>query len=453
MTDYQQYFQHADVQLYQFYMYFLFVAVLAAYLVFKSNSKYKIELFFISFYLLTGNLNKLLTTKIPGFGLIEIQPSRFLYFLLFFLIVRKMVFSRTRFHLTFDKKMPWFQMALLAYVILLMVSVLVNSAELGMVRVLDRIVDTMAFLVIMVSLSLMKDKHSYNLIGKSMIIGAVISSVVSIIQLSFDHYFLRIGDARIAFDGLLRSNGIFETEYFNSYYLIIAIAWTLIKIKNNYLKMALVSLFTLGVLTSFQRMSWLIVALVIVTYLAYIKKVALEKLVLIGLTGFAVLLSLSIFYYQEIANSALVRERLTDSVQRREGYYWLVLDNIGEKPLFGFGNLKNDIYYNEMLRITGDRNRAMAVTGDLHSGYFSALFLYGIPAFVCFLLFVLLSVFYYASSYKVDKYFAIPFLVSIIYMIANLTNTFLFLTYIAILFAIHIGIGMGINQIQENSAS
>lgn len=449
MKDYQRYFNWAEIHLEHFYAYFLIALAIAIYLVYRSDSKYKLELFFISFYLLTGNLNKLLTFKIPGFNLFEIQPVRFIFLLLLFLTLRKTLFSREKFNLSADRNVPWFLVALFAYVLSLVVSVLVNGPEIGIGEVLETIVDAVAFLILIFGLSLMADRPSYDLIGRSIIIGAVASSLISLVQLAIDPYFLRIGDDRIAFGGFIRSNGIFEAEYFNSYYLIVAISWTLITVKNDLLKTALVGLFTLGVISSFQRMSWVILALVLVTYLIYIKKVAFEKLALAGLSFLAVLLTIFIFYNQDISKSSLVNERLADNVRGREGYYAMVFDNIGEKPLFGYGDLKNEVYYENMLRITRDRDRATAVSGDLHSGYFSALFLYGIPAFICFSLFVLLSAIYYARWSQKDLYFVIPFLVSIIYMVGNLTNTFLFLKYIAVLYAIHIGIGMGINQIRE----
>jgi hypothetical protein len=453
MNDSAQYFgfEMAKVNLEYFYAYFLLAAVIAFFLVYKSKSKYKIELFFMSFYLLTGNINEILTIKIPGFGLFEIQPERFIFLSLLFLVFRKTFLSRNQSHLHFNKKIPWFGVALLGYIIMLVLSVIINISDVGISVSLRRIVGAVTFLVFIISLRVMADKPSYDLIGKSFIVGAVLSSIVSLIQLLRDPYFLRIGGDRIAFGDILRSNGIFSTEYFNSYFLIIAITWTLTTVKNNYLKISLVTLFSLGVLSSFQRMSWLILALVIITYLVYVQKLGLEKLALISLSGLALILSISIFYYQDIMNSSLVKERLTDSVDRRQGYYSMVLDNIGKKPLFGYGGLENEVYYVNIMRITGDRDRASAQSGDLHSGYFSALFLYGIPAFICFVLFVLLSVFYYARLYKENVYFVIPFLVSVLYMIGNLTNTFLFLKYISVLFAIHIGIGMGINQIREGS--
>ena len=449
MNDFAENLIQPELQLSHFYIYFIFAAIVALFLIIKSDSKYKIELFFLSFFLITGNLNELLTIKIPGFSFFEIQPERFLFLMLLFFIFRKSLLSRKKLRLTFDRKVPWFEVALFVYVLMLTASQIVNSTEIGMENAIKTILEALAFLVIMVGLKLMANKPSYDLIGKSIIIGAVISSLVSLVQLSIDPYFLRIGDARVAFGDVLRSNGLFTAEYSNSYYLIIAIAWTLTTIKKNWLKISLIFLFTLGVLSTFHRMSWIILALVSVIYLVYIYKLAFEKILLIGLSCLALFLSLSIFYYQDFMNSTLVQERLTEPVDGRKGYYTIVLDNVDKKPFFGFGGYNNEVYYVNMLRITSSRDRATGVTGGFHSTYFSVLFLYGIPAFVCFVFFVLFSVFYYAKSGMENLYFVIPFLVSIIYLIGSLTNTFLFLSYLSVLFAIHIGIGMGIKKINK----
>lgn len=451
MNDYSQYFEFAvtDGRLLHIYIYFIFAGAMAFYLTLKSKAKYKFELFFLSFYLLSGNLNIILTLKIPGFDFFELQPLRLIYLLLFFFIMRKTLFSSKRLKLTTNINMPWFEIALFGYVVFLTVSIFFTVYP----EELKTIIDAFAFLIIMVAFRIMADRPSYDLIGKSIIVGAVISSLVSLIQFSADPYFMRIGDNRLAFGSFIRSNGIFSTEYYNSYFLIVAISWTLVSVKNNFTKTVLISLFSLGVLSSFQRMSWIILALVFLIYFVHINKISIEKMALLALSGLVLLLSISIFYYKDIMNSTVVKERLSNTAGGREGYYTMVLDNFGEKPLFGYGNLKNDVYYENLLRITQDRDRATATTGDLHSGYFSALFLYGIPAFTCFVLFVLLSVFYYSRSLGKDPYFVIPFLVSIIYMVSNLTNTFLFLKYISVLYAIHIGIGMGIKKLNEQGYS
>ena len=220
MKEFPKYFEFmvTDGQLRNIYMYIVFAGALAFYLIRKSESKYKIELFFISFFLLTGNINSLLTIKIPGISFFEIQPERFIFLLLLFFIVRKSLFSKTKSNSRAIKKVPWFLVMLVAYIFLLIVSKLVNLSELEVSEAFKTILESFAFLVIIAAFRLMADLPSYNVVGKSMIIGAVVSSLVSIVQLGYDSYFLRIGDYRPAFGNSIRSNGIFSTEYYNSYF-------------------------------------------------------------------------------------------------------------------------------------------------------------------------------------------------------------------------------------------
>lgn len=450
MIDFNNYFSWPDVQLWHFFVYFAVAAVVAFFLTQRSKTKYKLELFFISFYLLTGNINELLTIKIPGISFFEIQPTRFIYLMLGVFIIRKTFFSNERSSLK-NKKTPLFILALYAFVGMLVISVVFNIGHMGFSEGIKVILDAIAFLILVAAVRLMADMPSYKLIGESIIIGAVLTSCISFIQVFVDPYFLRIGDARLAFGTLLRPNGLFDAEYSNSYFLIIAIVWTLISVKKNSLKVFLVCLFSLAVISTFMRMSWIILFLVLVTYLLFVQKVAVEKLLLAALTGLVILLTTSIFYYQDFIKSAFVQERLTESVDGRKGYYAIVLDNIGKKPLVGYGDINHEVYYVNMLRITNSRERADGLTGGFHSTYFSVLFFYGIPAFVCFILFVILTIVYFAKSRKGNLYLVLPFLVGILYMIGNITNTFLFLSYLSVLYAIHIGIGMGIKNLKEAS--
>jgi hypothetical protein len=224
-------------------------------------------------------------------------------------------------------------------------------------------------------------------------------------------------------------------------------------VENKTLRFSLMGLFSIGVITSFQRMSWVILLLIIFIYLVFIEKAAFEKLTLAALSGLAVVLLISIFYYRDIMNSTFVQERLSDSVGGRMGYYSLVFSTIGEKPLFGFGDLNNEDYYRTMLQITKSRDRAAGVVGDLHSGYFSSLYLYGVPAFVTFTLFAVLAVVYFARLYSKKLFYSIPFLVGLLFMIGNLTNTLLFLKYFAMLYSIHLGVGLGMRELDEKAYS
>jgi len=351
MNDITQYFSFdmSGVQLSHFYAYLVLAALISFVLVIKSKSKYKIELFFLAFYLLSGNINDLTVIVIPGFSLFEIQPKRFIYLMLLFFIFRKLVFSKKK--VQYDFKMPWFQVALYGYIALQTLSIFVNAFPSELKTVLDAV----AFLIIMFGLKLIADKPSYDLIGKSIIICAVLSSIVAILQIGVDPYFLRIGDNRAAFGQVLRSNGIFRAEYYHSYLLIIAITWTLTTIRKNWLKVSLVCLFSLGVFVTFHRMSWVILVLLLLTYFIYIQRVAIQKLLVFAMLGIALLLSLSIFFYQDIMNSTLVKERLTDTSGGRDGYRDLVLNNIDERPILGFGNFDHDFFYRQIILL---RNKA-----------------------------------------------------------------------------------------------
>lgn len=443
LKDYNEYFAWPNVQIEHFYIYFLFALLIAGYLVYKSKSSYKFEIFCLSFYFLSGNINNLLTLQIPGLTFFEIQPKRFIYLLFAFLIIRKTLFSKNKLTAIRNIKIPAFVYSLFGFVFLLFVSILANSTSVEISEGSKTMLDAFAFIIIIAAIYLMADKPSYEVIGKSFILGGMATSLVSIIQLSMNPYFLRIGEARMAFGNLMRSNGIFTAEYYNAHFLILAMIWVLLTVKNKMLKNSLVILYAFGIFSTFQRMSWIILALVLFTYLILIKKVALQKLLVVGLAMLALVLSLTLVYSKEIMQSSIVEDRLSASIEGRKDYYSMVLENIDKRPIFGFGNYDNEVYYTNMLRITSSRDRATGVAGGVHNGYLAAMFLYGIPTFLCFTLFALLSVLYFLRSLKRHPYMALPLAAGIIFVVGNFTNTFLFLSYLSILYAIHIGIGLG----------
>ena len=173
MVDYQRFFEWPNVQIAHFYAYLGLALVVAAYLVFRSRSAFKFELFFISFYLLTGNINDLLIIRIPGFSLFEIQPVRLIFILLGILLLRKTLLSKNGIRLFPDGKIPWFILALGCYILFQISAVLVNSTEMELSDVLVSIYDSIAFFVLLIGLQIMADRPTYTIIGRTMIIGAV----------------------------------------------------------------------------------------------------------------------------------------------------------------------------------------------------------------------------------------------------------------------------------------
>ncbi|MFK7808595.1 MAG: O-antigen ligase family protein [Saprospiraceae bacterium] len=435
-----------DADLPLWYAYFFIALCITVYLIYKSKPKYPFEIGALLFYLLTGNASRILTLDI---GIIDIQPPRAIFLILSFFLVRKIFYGTEKVFPQSLWRMPWFMVFLYAYVIFLTVSQITHVGQIKPMKIVTNAIENVNFLVIIYALIIIIDKKTLELIAKAMIITAIFSCIISILQIGYHPLFMRLGDHRIAFGSLLRANGLFSAENYNSYFLIITMIWTLITVHKPILKWSLIGLFIVGVLITFHRMSYLIMSIIFAIYFLKLDKIRLDRVIILSLGGATCLLALFVFFQAEIMGSSFVQERMTDHVDGRKGYYTMVFDNIGDKPVFGFGGKKNDVYYQAMIRITGEMNRATGTTGGIHSGYFSTLFYYGIPACFFFTTFILLTIYYFGYMTRYHLFFAIPFIMAIIYCIGSFTNTFLFDRYLAILFAIHIGVGMGARHMME----
>lgn len=427
------------------YLYFLFALSLSAYWVYNSELKDKFEVFILSFYLMTGNLNDLLTFAIPGISFFEIQPDRFLFFMFLFFLVRRLYLSKDSFEFKNFWNIPWFMIILVLYAIFKIISLNSHTDSIEFSEIIIKSLHVVNILVIIFALRIIYSPELINILGKTILVGAISTCFVSFLQMGVDPMFARTGDVRIAFGSVYRANGIFNAEYFSSYYLIIASAWVLTKFKNETLKIGLVSLFFLGIFLTFHRMSWLLFVVVLAVYFLFLAKPQMDKLLLAGMSGLTILLLIFLVFQREIVNSTLVKERVTEEVGSRFGYYDMVFDNIGKKPVLGYGSHNNEVYYYSMLHITRMRERATGAAGGIHSGYLSALFYYGVPAFLFYTFFVLSSVVYFGRLYiKTNQpIFSITFVLALVYGIANMTNTLLFSEYLGIYFAIFLGLGLG----------
>lgn len=433
----------AGINLILIYGYLTLAFIISSYLVMKSKTVHKFELFVIIFFLMSGSYNELLKLRIPGF---DLHLERILYFTCIFFLVRRFFSSGSRMRNTSGKQ-PVFLLLFYFLVGSVIISQLTHINEIDLADMVVRIFNHLSIICVFFVASMIVDKEVLKTIGKAIIIGAVFSAVISLIQIGVDQMFMRIGDNRPAFGSLLRSNGIFDGEYINSYFLIIASYWVLVSVKNNFLRNILVGLFFAGVISTFQRMSWVVLALTMLIYFWRIAPPRLDRLIFTGLMGLAVFLTVFLFSYRDIMNSTLVKERLSDSVKGRKGYWEMVLTNIGDKPLFGFGDKNNEVYYHNMLLVTHNRDRATGDAGDIHNGYLQIMFFFGIPSSLLFLLMVVMSVLYYKGLVGHHLFFTIPCLVAILFLIANLTNNFSFTKQLSIFYMIHMGLGHGVRHL------
>ncbi len=432
------------------YVFLVLAAILTFGLLLQTQVKDKIEHFALGFFLMTGNFNDALTFKVPGVSFFEIQPDRFLFLLFSFYLFRKLFFSKEQQGGNFSTgKVPVFLIFLVLNMLFIIISLFANLGPVEFKDAMVSSVNILNFGIIILALQRFLTKESIDFLGKTIIICAVFSSIISVLQVAVDPAFLRVGDFRGAFGSVLRANGIFKAEYTNGYILITAIIWTLTTMRNHALKFLLIGFFTLGVFLTFHRMSWLVLAIVLTVYFLMYERPALTTLSFLSLGGLSLLIVLFISFHSNIMNSSLVQERLNDSIDGRKGYYTMVLDNYDKRPIFGFGNRNNEVYFHSMMQITRKRERATGEEGGIHNGYFEILFFYGVPAFLSFILFIFSGMIYFWRLSRFHLFFAIPLLFTIVYAMSNMSNTLNYGRYLSVIFAIILGIGMAARHLKE----
>jgi hypothetical protein len=425
------------------YIFLFFMFLVALRLVKECDTKYKFELLLVIFYLLTGSLSRILTFGIPGISFFDIRPDRALLLTFGFLLLRRLWITPEKSKDELPMKLPLFKLMLNLMVIAIGVSLIWHINQLGLKEVITTYLKPVNTLLIIYGLSVISSRNTIYGVGKAVVIAAAVSSVISIIQLGINPDFLRSGEARIAFGGFLRSNGIFSTERLNGFFLMTAMSWILIMIKERVtLKYALIALYLVGILCTFHRMTWLITGILLFAYFIFVEKLAYEKMILVGLIGITMIVSVAMIYMEDIKESTVVQERLLDSVDGRKGYYAFALESVKDKPFLGYGSKQNEAYYTGMMLVTGNKERATGAEGGLHSGYISMMFYYGIPSAIFFTAFVILVIFYFGRLSMFNPFFLIPTFMSIFYAIGNITNTNLF-SYAAIIYMMHIGLGLG----------
>lgn len=427
-----------------FILYILLSGVYTFWLTMKSKTEGRLVTFLLAWFLMMGSYTMIVRLKLPGISFFEIQPDRFIFLLFSFILISTFLYAKRR-SINKDVYRPIqspFEKVLEYYIIFVIISKITHIKGEG---VPDTVVEITEILTAYITYLMVKrygDKGMIQVFGRVIITTAIISSLVAILQIVHDSYFLRIGDNRIAFGSLLRANGIFSREYNHSYFVILGMVWTMVGIHKDTIKFPLIGLFLIGVFCSFMRMSWIIAFLVFMLYILIVRKLRFSILLVSGISIATVIMFVLMVFSRQIFGSTLVEERLSDGIESRFGYYEMVLVNIPNKPIFGYGGRKNEVYYNWMLKITGQLVRATGERGSIHNGYLANMFFYGIPAFILFVWFIYLLIKYFSGLAKQNQFYSIPLFMCILYMIANLTNSFLLNKYLGLVLAIHIGLGV-----------
>lgn len=419
------------------------LSLFTLYAIWKSQGSFltKLVAFIVCHYLVTGEYDYAYTIPAPGF---DFQPVRLMFFSFAFILFYDNFLTRKK---SLDNGPPvfaWFEIFLFILVGYNIISQFFHIGELEFKDIIVTCMNQMYVLIIYLTMKKYASRELIRLVCLFMIVGAVIASLIGIAQMVMDPLFMRIGDYRIAYGTFLRANGSFTNEYFYAYFVITALTWTIIFVKKPLIKFPLMGLFILGTFISFQRMSWVVLTLVMALYVFKILKIRYEIMAFISIGAAIILISVVLIFSRDIMGSTLVKQRLSEKPEGRLGYWGMVINNIGKSPFTGYGSTKSKTYFEQMLKVTKSRVRATAAEGDLHSGYLSSMFYFGIPSFVFFVLFNISTILYFIKLIPRHQFFAIPFLLAVLYLVANGTNTLLFDKYISIPLAIHLGLGMGV---------
>jgi hypothetical protein len=435
----------------EYHIYVFIALLISIYLTIKNNPDNKFITFIIAFWILAGSvLNTeyfIIDIKSLPF---DFQPTRIIFIL--FCIYLLITYITEHDKEQVNVKNAKFEIFLYLFIFL---SIIVDTIHtLDILTLKDLILNAtniLTFLVIYLVLKIKADGGMVKVFGKALLIVCTISSLIGIYQFLFDPLFCNVGFLREAFGRSYRSNGIFHAEYIQSYFLIPGIILALLTMHKSLLKYTLVSLFLLGIIVTFHRMSWIITIALIVFYHIEVKKrkvwqvISVVVCIGVALLYFSSMLSLNL---NKFRRSSLVRERLlSDTMSGRMAFYGMVIKKIRQSWLIGFGSEKSKTYYYGMLEAGAPKSYAIGEKGGIHNGHLDVMFYRGIPVFLVYSLFLILAFHYFwnLSKYEHVLYF-IPLSETIKFILSNMTNSFSLNSDIGILFAIITGCGIAVFQ-------
>jgi len=308
------------------------------------------------------------------------------------------------------------------------------------------------------------DRNTINNLVKVLVIFSVFSCFVSLSQVFISKELFHFGVQRHAFGEIFRATGIFHSEYTLAFFHITIISFLLIY----YQKIYLILLNCIPVILSFHRLSYLILITIFLCYaIGNIKKKKVHMLSFITLF-FLVLLAFysSIFTnysVQDLFQSPLYRERMSaDTLSGRAEQYKNAVFMM-KKHFFGIGSYYSERYYNYAAKIgqvhgveiydtdLGEITGLRKVGYIVHNGFLGAGTRYGFLGLFCFLFMCGSCFIYFMEKFKHsgNKSFVIPLLISLTWILYNMTQDFSDLKHY---YAIHFAIILGIfsNLIENN---
>ena len=433
------------------YIYIIITLFIAIYLTLKNNPIHKYITFIIAYWLLAGSVlnTEYFIIDIKGLP-IDLQPSRiiFILFTIYLILVRAGKIKNVK----VNTQEPKFEKYLFIYIFFSIVVDLIHTIDILTTK--DIIVNStkiLTFLVIYLVLKRTADERMIKTLFKALIIVCIFSSIIGIYQFLVDKSFFRFGVERWAFGESLRSNGIYYGEDVQTYFLVPGIILVLFTIKNKILRNSLVSLFLIGTIVTFHRMSLFVTILILILYFIWIEKKKVWKMVTIGISICVILVAFFKIFFPEInqiMNSDFTQERLlADTATGRIAFYNMAIKELPNQWLLGVGSSKSDVYYRGILSAGGGKKEALGEVGGIHNLYLGMAYFQGLPGTIIFILFLVISFIYFLRLSRTVSIFYFIIVFDIVkYILRNMTQGCGLTTYGGLLLAIFLGLGVAVYQ-------
>ena len=267
------------------------------------------------------------------------------------------------------------------------------------------------------------------------------SSLVGIIQFLINPEFLKVGSIREAFSGRPRSNGVFRSEYSQSYFLIPSLIVALTAVRARIVRSVIVILILSGIFITFHRMSWIATIMTLFILSVFKAPSRIRTISAWALSLGAIVLLLALFGGERLYQSSdLVYQRLTsNTMSGRLDIFEVALNRIQTSWLVGIGSVKSNLYFLDMTQ-GGAKDFAAGEIGGIHNLYLNMAYLYGIPITLIYISFLLSMAFFFWRRAASQYLSYIAALVVTVFLSANLTNWFYPYADVSLLMAILAGL-------------
>jgi len=433
-------------------MYAAFVVAmicLAALIAITRVSRHRVVTFLICAWILASPVFDAHFATIPlGRLSFDLRMERLLLIALSLYVLLRWTLGR-RMYADLTNAPRWVYAGLVYLGLLALVDVIHLSHELSLREFVINLSIEGTFFVVLLVVAVTANDRMAKVITQSLIVVCVISSAIAIFQFFIDPQFFRYGVERPAFAGFVRANGVFASDHTQAYWLIAAVNAVLLTVRGRAARIALVSLFVVGLVLTFHRMSWIVFAVLMLMYWGRVRKVGFvtwwsAATVVVGL----VFVLPATDVVASFARTAFVRERLTqDTGSYRMLFTVIAVSSVPDHPIIGVGSVKSSAYYARVRQEGLSEEEALGEYGGIHNSYLQLAYLKGVPVALAFLGFLLLAMKdLWRLTPQGSAYGYLELTEVLKFALGGLTNGLVLGSRIGILMAILLGVAVAMTQ-------